>query len=798
MHQRTASCVFASLFLLSASATAQITPGGFEHVSSIGVEGVAEIVDSYDYGRRLIFTNSAKAEVGIVDISDPSRPRYLGEIAVAGEPTSVSVAGGYALVTVWADKHEIGKPAPKFLPGKLYVLDLAARGKPTIIGTVDIGWHPDSVKAIVHRGQLVAVIAIENEPVVVDSQGIVIDEDRPGSPNDKSPAGLIQVVTVNVTRPAASRVVDVAVPARALTAAGCLYANDPQPEFVAIHGTTAAVSLQENNGIAIVDILDAAKPSLTRVFTLGQVADRKADLTEDDDILFSETYPSDIDGVKHDLEQDAGGNTVTPGLRFPDGISFNPDGTVIYSADEGEFNYSGGRGWSAWSLEGRLLWDDGGASEALAVAVSHYPEGRSENKGVELEGVTSARFGLNEFAFVLSERGSYLNVYDVSTPSSPRFVQTLSTGISPEGIIAIPQRNLVVTADEVSGTLSIFRGKPGAVVPSPRSPLLFSLDGPWAALSGLAAGRYGNYLWAVPDNALPTKLYLIDINAPYARVWPLFDVRKNGVPTRYDGEGIVRDDSILAPKVLDGFWLASEGNASSNPNLLVQTNLVGDVMTEIQLPNAIDPAADATIPGKAQGAIGGQKIRSNGFEGVAMTGDGRYLVAAVQRDFANEFPSGPRYTRIARYDLQQIATASGRSTNCNGLRCGGDWDFFYLELDSNDGDNWAGLSEILAIGDNEFLVVERDKGIGVGSKLKKLYAFTLDGLKPDADGKPDATDTVKKVLASNVLRDFFPYEKVEGLAITKNGHLWVGLDNDGGEVEPRLIDKGRFRNPLRR
>ena len=26
--------------------------------------------------------------------------------------------------------------------------------------------------------------------------------------------------------------------------------------------------------------------------------------------------------------------------------------------------------------------------------------------------------------------------------------------------------------------------------------------------------------------------------------------------------------------------------------------------------------------------------------------------------------------------------------------------------------------------------------------------------------------------------------------------LWVGLDNDGGEVESRLIDLGRFRNPL--
>lgn len=38
--------------------------------------------------------------------------------------------------------------------------------------------------------------------------------------------------------------------------------------------------------------------------------------------------------------------------------------------------------------------------------------------------------------------------------------------------------------------------------------------------------------------------------------------------------------------------------------------------------------------------------------------------------------------------------------------------------------------------------------------------------------------------------DFFPYEKIEGLAVTHDGHLWIALDNDGGEVESRLIDSG--------
>ena len=47
--------------------------------------------------------------------------------------------------------------------------------------------------------------------------------------------------------------------------------------------------------------------------------------------------------------------------------------------------------------------------------------------------------------------------------------------------------------------------------------------------------------------------------------------------------------------------------------------------------------------------------------------------------------------------------------------------------------------------------------------------------------------TVSKRLLKNVQPQFTPYEKVEGLAVTARGDLWVVLDNDGGEVESRLV-----------
>ena len=184
------------------------------------------------------------------------------------------------------------------------------------------------------------------------------------------------------------------------------------------------------------------------------------------------------------------------------------------------------------------------------------------------------------------------------------------------------------------------------------------------------------------------------------------------------------------------------------------------------------------------------RIRSNGFEGVCLSNDGRYVYAAIQRDFTNEFPTGDRYARIARYDLQQLR---GPNPPVSGIRCGGDWEFFYVRLDSNDGDNWAGLSELTMLEDGDMLIIERDKGIGLGSQLKKVYRISIDGLTPDADGVPDASDTVTKTEVRDVLADFFPYEKIEGLAVDRRGDLWVGLDNDGGEVEPRLVNTGRLR-----
>ncbi len=764
---------------------------GFRPVATFGVpDGIAEIVAATGDGRTVLYSNASGQKIGVVDISRKSRPQQVADIAVNGEPTSVAVCGNIAVAAVWVDLPSEGSPPPSFAPGSLVVIDVQDPQNPSVLGSVDIGFHPDGVQLVERNGQLVAIVAIENQPVVVEN-GVVTDDEDPGNPNDISPAGLVQVVTLDLANPSNSTVADVLLPVADMTAAGLEYPADPQPEFVAVHENTAAVSLQENNGIAIIDFSSPSNPTLTRVFSTGVVANRAADLTEDDAIALVETYPADVDGVLHEISTDGGGNLVTPGMRCADSIAFHPDGTTIYTMDEGEMNYTGGRGVSAFGVDGAFVWDDAGQLERLAVAFSHYPEGRSENKGIEMEGGTVAAFGRQAFGFFLCERGSFCAIYDVTRADRPRFVQLLPTGISPEGVVAIPQRNLVVTADEVSGTLTIIEAIDEPYEPDEDQPVLFSLRDSWAAISGLTAAPWGGMLFAVPDNAMPTQIYAIRTGDEYAPVRVLLDVTVDGEQARYDGEGIALDTSILGRgRFIRGFWLCSEGNGRSQPNLLVQTDFRGRVLREIQLPNSIDAGADPSLPGTAQGPAGGMRIRSNGFEGVCLSNDGRYVYAAIQRDFTNEFPTGDRYARIARYDLQQLR---GPNPPVSGIRCGGDWEFFYVRLDSNDGDNWAGLSELTMLEDGDMLIIERDKGIGLGSQLKKVYRISIDGLTPDADGVPDASDTVTKTEVRDVLADFFPYEKIEGLAVDRRGDLWVGLDNDGGEVEPRLVNTGRLR-----
>lgn len=729
-----------------------VVPGG----------GVAEIVSATPDGNWLLYTDSGAESVGMVDISDPASPSLETTISVDGEPTSVSVTpdGAWAIAAVNTSVLEEGAP-PEINPGLLYVISLPSGD---IAATIEIGNGPDSVATKVIDGQLYAVIAIENEPVVVDADGNLTDGEVPGLEGDISGPGYLQIVAIDESNLANSTVTDVTFDETAMADAGLYFPDDPQPEFVDISGDgRAAVSLQENNGIAVVYV---ATGEVDAIFSIGIVDDRPADLVEDSMISFTDTYPADVSEEPY------------AGSRFADAIAWSVDGSTIYSADEGEFDFTGGRGWSIWSSDGSFIWDDGGSYEATAVRYSHYPEGRSENKGIETEGIDVGTYGDKTFVFVGSERGSFVGVYEMTDATTPVWIQLLPTGISPEGLLAMPDQNLLVTSDEVSGTITIFEGVEGLWEGDPDAPTVrsASVEVPWAALSGLTASLSdANLLYAVPDNAMPTEIYMIQTGDDVAELESMGPVTLDGSPVQYDLEGIAVDTSVDAPENNAGFWLASEGNADFGTedytaNLLIQVDGSGAVLQEIILP------ADVDSPG-------GGLIRSNGYEGVTISDDGAYLLAAIQRQYTDdEQVGGVWHARIARYDLANAT-----------------WEFFLYPLDAAPNeDAWVGLSEITNLGGDVYAVIERDNQIGGAAQVKKVYAFSLDGLSSyeglvtaDADV---SGSVIQKTEIFDVLDEFTPYEKVEGLTVAANGDVWAVLDNDGGEVESVLVNLGPVPN----
>ena len=94
---------------------------------------------------------------------------------------------------------------------------------------------------------------------------------------------------------------------------------------------------------------------------------------------------------------------------------------------------------------------------------------------------------------------------------------------------------------------------------------------------------------------------------------------------------------------------------------------------------------------------------------------------------------------------------------------------------------WVGLSEIVA-SDDYFYVIERDNQIGSNVVTKKIYRV------PATDMVPAALGGTLPVVSKEEVRDLIPdlksyggyvVDKVEGLAITSDGEMFVSTDNDG-------------------
>jgi DNA-binding beta-propeller fold protein YncE len=408
--------------------------GPFAATATYDVAGeAAEIVTTTPDGNLLIYTDAVGENLGLVDITDIDNP---GEtlVSVDGGPTSVTVTpdGAWALVVVHdgEDIIELDEdpetPPDEIQPERNYLMAIDLSDMSQTI--IPLGGQPDSI-ALSPDG-LYAAICIENER----------DEDVDDGLMPQSPAGFLTIVDLWQGGPGDWTLRNVE-----FTNLAMRFPTDPEPEFVDINADyLAAVTLQENNHIAIVDLVTG---SLVNDFTAGTTT-HVADLDDDDIIRFNDRL------LNARLE--------------PDAIAWTPGGSLI-TANEGDYDldladgeFVGGRNWSIFnSSTGKAVYDCGGTLEMAAAKLGLYPDGRSDAKGVEPEGVEVGTFSGTTYAFIGAERGSFVAIYELLNERvTPRLLQILPTGDRPEGLLAIPARNLFVTSNEGDGTISVFSYQP--------------------------------------------------------------------------------------------------------------------------------------------------------------------------------------------------------------------------------------------------------------------------------------------------------------------------------------------------
>jgi len=698
-------------------AEAAVTTSRFERVATIYADEnvgsiAAEIVTASADGNTIIYSDSPGGLIGFVDITDPANPVPAGTVDIVGEPTSVTVVGSKVLVTTNTSPSYV---APS---GNLDVIDIPTRA---LDRQISLGGQPDSV-AVSPDGQWAAVV-IENER----------DESVSGGAIPQLPGGFLVVVDLTAGPAAVASWTTTPVDLAGLADHA---PTDPEPEFVDINAANqAVVTLQENNHVVLIDLPTKA---VINDWSAGTAA------------------VSNVDNVRNKVIELTGSLTEE---REPDAVAWI--GNRLATANEGDLQ-GGSRGFTVFNTDGSVFWDAGNSVERTAVRHGHFLEKRASSKGVEVEGLETGVYAPGgRLLFVGAERGGFVNVYSV-VAGVPTWQQTLPTGARPEGLLAIPARNLFVTANEgdpaagLPSTLSIFQRRVGGAI----YPTISSLDDAtgqpisWGALSGLSPNpARTDELFAVQDSFFDRstifRIRLAPTPGAPARIREALRLKTlGGAYVNYDLEGV-------AARADGSYWVVTEGagnaptSTSTNRLVLVQPN--GKILAEYSLP--IDVADDQV---------------QYGFEGVTTTGTpgvDEKVYVTFQRGWLSD-PAGK--VRLGVFDA--IVNT---------------WTFLYYDLDPAESPNggWVGLSDITSIdGAGRFAIVERDNQAGRNARIKRVYEIDVTGVVPQPEG--GVIPTVSKSLRKDLVPDLdstggLVLEKVEGLAIGSDGRVWAVTDNDG-------------------
>jgi len=252
-------------------------------------QSAVEIIAYDPASKRLFSVNGLRSSVWVLDVSDPARPRKINEIPTESNQkvNSVAVKNGLVAIAVETWEPDDNSLEPRQLKGKVILYRSTATQFHTPLTSIIVGFMPDSI-CFTEDGNTI-ITANEGEPntyYTYDPVGSISIIDISDGPEkavhrealfDSFEKEALRQATINIHGRLNSEPADPAKLASMKTREGIRFrlkpdreatvAEDLEPEYVTAHGGRAFVTLQENNGIAIVDIKSA---KITHIIGLGE------------------------------------------------------------------------------------------------------------------------------------------------------------------------------------------------------------------------------------------------------------------------------------------------------------------------------------------------------------------------------------------------------------------------------------------------------------------------------------------------------------------------------------------------
>ncbi len=451
----------------------------------------AEIVDYHPATRSVLVVNAQSGKVdildaGVITTTGPNHslsPKEMltlhnltkkaeldlaQDLALTGLGSVNSVAVHHNLIAVAIERAD--KQGNK-VQGRGFIgfYQMKADGTTDYLAAVEVGFLPDNV--VFNRDGTKVLVANEGEPnpsYNVDPEGsISIIPIHNGIP-DKTAKEL----TFKDFNRGKARYNELPSGLK-INGPGATVAQDLEPEYISVapDNKRAFVSLQENNGIAVINL---ATDSIESIIDLGSkdygLSANALDASDKDNAVNIQQYPGVYGLYQPDtiasymwqgqpllVTANEGDARDYPGFSEETRaakLKLNPGHPQLAAAQNKEqlgrlkviknvgdtdndgdidkiYNY-GARSFSIWNTQGEQLFDSGSdfgriTAERLSINFNNNnsknkKDSRSDDKGAEPEALTLGQIGKKQYAFIGLERTSGFMIYDITDPTQVRFI----------------------------------------------------------------------------------------------------------------------------------------------------------------------------------------------------------------------------------------------------------------------------------------------------------------------------------------------------------------------------------------